>query len=568
MIYPRPYQLECVESLFQYFIRGGVGNPLVAMPTGTGKSLIPAFFMQRALSQWPDQRMILLTHVKELVEQNHKALKAVWPTAPCSIFSAGLGSKEGHAPIVLGGVASVVNSTNLIGRRDILFIDESHLLSPNDDSMYQTVITELLRYNPCMKVIGLTATPFRMGQGRLTDPVYKNKVPTPALFTDTAFDITGVDAFNRLIDEYYLSPLIPKRTSNVIDVSDVRELSADFNQRELFASVERQGITGQALAEAYELCRGRKSWIVFGAGIKNCIQIKDMLNAMGVATVVVHSNTREYPMTDEDRDRGIRAFKEGRFQAIVSNNILTTGFDHAPVDAIIDLRPTTSIPLHIQKYGRGTRPYYAPWFTFEHLQHMHYRKQAIEEGGKRNCIVLDFAGNTPRLGPINNPVIPSAKKGDGTGDAPMKLCGECDAYNAASARVCCDCGAEFLFKSKLKATANTADIVVRSNSHTARKFETHQVTEMMPRVHEKKDKPPSLQVTYMVGYSMFRVWLGFESKHGMVKHKAKEWWRQHSPHEPPTTTQEAFDRFRECRKTNRIKVDTEGQYDEILEYLF
>lgn len=563
MIYPRAYQLECVQAGFNYYEQGGRGNQLWALPTGTGKSLIPPLFMHRALTQWPDQRMLVLTHVKELISQNFKALNLVWPTAPASIYSSGLGQKEGYAPIVIGGVQSVVNSIHEIGRRDLMFIDEAHLLSPKDDSMYQTVIGELRRYNPYMKVIGLTATPFRMGQGRLTDPVFKAGEEVPSLFTDTTFDITGIDAFNRLIDEYYLSPLVPKSTDTVIDVSDVRTLANDFNQSELIKTIDAQNVTAKALAEAYELCRDRKSWIVFGAGIKNCLQIRDILNGMGIPTTAVHSNRPEFPMTDEERDNALAAFKAGRFRAIVSNNILTTGFDHPAVDAIIDLRPTTSIPLHIQKYGRGTRPLFAPWYTFEHLQHLHHRKAAIEEGGKRNCLVLDFAGNTPRLGPINDPRIPSRKKGDGSGDAPIKLCPECGAYHHTTVRICSECGHEFVFKTKLKPTASTADIIVRNGADV--KF--LKVDAMYPHIHTKKGKPDTLKVMYVCGLQSVNVWLGFNSI-GLPKHKAHEWWRQHVGDDIPETVQQAYDRFGECRQTGQLKCDFGGKWPEVLEFLF
>ena len=558
MIYPRSYQLECVQSGFDYFANGGKGNPLWALPTGTGKSIIPPMFMQRALQQWPDQRFLLLTHVKELIQQNHKALLNVWPTAPVSLYSAGLGVKEGYAPIVLCGIGSVVNSIKDIGRRDVMFIDEAHLLSPNDDSMYQQTIAELKTYNPHMKVIGLTATPFRMGQGRLTDPVYKNGKDNAPIFSDTAFDITGVDAFNRLIDEYYLSPLVPKSTESVIDVSDVRQLATDFNQKQLIEAIDKQNLTASALRESYELCRDRKSWLVFGAGIKNCMQIAEILNAMGVATIAVHSK-----MPDDERNKAIDAFKAGRFRAIVSNNILTTGFDHPAIDAIIDLRPTTSIPLHIQKYGRGTRPLFAPWYTFEHLQHLQHRKDAVEAGGKRNCLVLDFAGNTPRLGPINDPRIPNRKKSDGGGDVPIKLCPECGAYHHTTARVCTECGHEFIFKTKIKPTASTDEIIVRSGVNV----KYMKVSKQYPYIHKKTGKPDSLKVAYWCGMQLLNCWLSFDGK-GIAKHRAHEWWRQHQGDDIPQSTAEAYKRFGECRQTGSLKVDLGGKWPEILEYLF
>lgn len=558
MFHPRPYQLQCVQAGFDYYLNGGKGNQLFALPTGTGKSVIPPMFMRRAMTEYPSQRMLVLTHVKELIQQNYKALRTVWPTAPVTIYSAGMGVKEGHAPIVIGGVASVVNSMDQIGRRDLLWIDEAHLLSPDENSMYQQVIENLKQRNPFLKVIGLTATPFRMGQGMLTDNIIRGEKEVPSIFDDISFNLTGVEAFNKLIDDCYLMPLIPKQTHSVIDVTDVRLLANDFNQKDLSKAVERQGITGKALGEAYELCRNRKSWIVFGAGIKNCEQITAILNRMGVPTVCVHSK-----MSDDDREKGLNAFKQGYFRAIVSNNILTTGFDHPQIDAIIDLRPTTSIPLHIQKYGRGTRPYFPVWFTYEMLVHLHIRRQAIEEGGKLNCLVLDFAGNTARLGPINDPRIPNRKKGDGTGDVPVKICPECGAYNHTVVRTCINCGHEFVFKEKIKASASTADIIKKPDAN----IHYMNVDLMNAKIHQKPGKPDSLKVTYICGMKLCNVWLAFEGK-GLAKHKAFEWWRQHHSDDVPATAQEAFNRFKECRKTGMIRCDFSGKYPEVLEFLF
>lgn len=558
---PRPYQTECVNAIWDYFVQGGTGNPLVAMPTGTGKSLIPPLVMERALRQFPDQRMILLTHVKELVEQNYKTLHRVWPTAPVGIFSAGLGRKEAYAPLVFGGIASVKNSIREIGHRDILWIDEAHLLGPNESSMYRTVIDDLRQINPYIRMVGLSATPFRMGQGRLTDiTMDRDGKEIRPLFTDLVFDITGVQAFNRLIDEYYLSPLIPKQTQSVIDVSDVRILQNDFNQHDLHEAIARQNITERALREACEIAYDRKSWIVFGAGIRNCEQITGILNRMGIPTTYVHSK-----LDDDSRDNRIEAFKAGRFRAIVSNNILTTGFDHPEVDCIVDLRPTTSVVLHVQKYGRGTRPVYHPSFSFDQLAYIEHRKTAIEMGGKRNCIVLDFAGNTNRLGPINDPQIPK-RKGKRTGEIPVKLCPQCGAYNHTTARFCCDssCGYEFVFKTKIKSSASTADIIRRDDPN----FATVPVTSVIPGIHKKLGKPDSLKLMYFSGLNLYNVWLSFESPSGLAKHKSHEWWRQHQGDEIPTTTKEAYDRFRSCRTARQIKVDISGKYPEVVEYLF
>ena len=565
-IVPRPYQSQCVDRLWEYLHGETIGSPVAALPTGTGKSLIPPLFLNRLFQNYPMSRAIMLTHVKELVEQNRKALQRVMPTAPVGIYSAGLNRKEPGAPIVYGSIQSVRNAIKLIGKRDVMFVDEAHLISPSEGTMYQNVIAELRAMNPNMPVIGMSATPYRMRQGMLTDDTFdKDGNARKAMFDDIVFDLTGVSAFNSLIEKRYLSPLVPKETDVVIDVSDVRTLAGEFVQSDLHEIVKKQNITLQALRQAYDLLADRKSWIVFGAGIENCIQITEILNSMGVAACCVHSK-----MKSESRDNYIAAFKAGRFRAIVSNNILTTGFDHPQVDAIVDLRPTVSVVMHLQKYGRGTRPYFHPSYSFQQLMTLQNRIDAIAMGGKKNCKVLDFAGNTLRLGPINDPVLPKKRTKAGTGEIPIKLCPVCGAYNHTPSRFCIDedCDHEFVLRSKIKPNASTAELIRKDEVA----IEIWDVTLMQPYFYKGKgDKPDKVRLQYFCGIQPVTVWLGFgEGQTSFFKHNSHNWWRQHSPNDPPESIEEAIQRIRsgECRMTRQLKVNTSKKYPEVTEFLF
>ena len=94
MIELRPYQAEGLAALWDYFQAGHKGNPCIVWPTGTGKSIVPAIFIKYVMGQWPSQRFLMITHVKELIQQNYEVLKFVWANAPVSIYSAGLGLKK------------------------------------------------------------------------------------------------------------------------------------------------------------------------------------------------------------------------------------------------------------------------------------------------------------------------------------------------------------------------------------------------------------------------------------------------------------------------------------------
>ena len=521
----------------------------------TGKSVIPPMFMAKAFGMYPNSRFLLCTHVKELISQNERAMRKIWPTAPIGVCSAGLKRWENWCPIIYAGVASVYKRAAELGHIDLMFIDEAHLLAPNDNTMYQKLILELKVRNPYMKVIGMTATPFRMGQGYLTDD---------GLFTDFSLDMTSMNDFVYFIDEGYLSNLVTPSVQNVIDVSDVRQEKYDFNQRDLQRVCDKESIIKNSLEEAYELGRDRKSWMVFGAGVENCYHISERLTAMGVSNVIVHGNKKEYPKTDEQNDNAIKGFKSGYYRAIVNCNMLTTGFDHPKADFLIGLRPSTSVNTHVQILGRMTRPYYHPDWSHEQLRLKEERFAAMEAGGKKDALIADFADNISRLGPINDPRVPG-KRGEGTGEMPLKICDNCGAANHTVAKVCAVCAEPFIMYSKLKSQASSEIVVRREGDHITTYTDEHWTR----KVHTSKAGNESLKVTYFVNDNKsFTAYLGFGGK-GYSKKKAHDWWRQHFGDTIPEDAEEAAEWFSRCRQTVQIVVsEPADKYAEILEYLF
>ena len=540
----RWYQDEAEFSIFDYFQRGGVGNPVVAMPTGTGKSVVIANFIRRIFGYWPNQRVMMLTHVKKLISQNAEKLLAVWPVAPMGIYSAGLNSREMIMPIVFGGVQSVAPAIKKsvemndgkpphlrhFGWRDLLIIDEAHLLSPSEDTQYQYIIAELKKINPNLKVIGFTATPYRLKQGMITED--------DGIFTDVCYDITGIEAFNRLIAEGYLAPLISRPTATKIDTSNLNLSNGDFNGKQ--AEDEAEKVIYEGLKETCELGYDRRHWLIFAAGVKNAEHIASMLNSFGITAVASHSK-----LSEKENDSRMAAFEAGEFRALVGMNKYTTGYDFPAIDLIADFQPTMSPGKHVQKGGRGTRP--------------------SPDTGKENCLFLDFAGNVRRLGPINDPVKPRKPGKGAPGDAPVRICEVCGVYNHASARHCMACGNEFTFETKLFANSFGGEIL-RSDAPIVEYFNVQKV---IYALHEKKNEhgvltsPPSIKVSYFCGFQMFNEWICLEHP-GLAGKRARDWWRQRHSEEPPITTYEALRRVSELRVPSRIRVHTNKKYPEIL----
>lgn len=485
----RDYQVAAVDSIFEYFARGGRGNPIVALPTGTGKSVVIAAFVRRAMELYPTTRVMKLTHVKELIQQNMEKLLAYWPTAPAGVYSAGLGRKDVGHPILFGGVGTVARGTpDMFGQIDLLLIDECHLVSPKESTMYQLVIKGLKEINPYLKVIGFTATHYRLGHGMLTE--------AGGLFTDVCFDMTRMEAFNWLLAEGYLARLVPKPTSVELDISDVHMHGGEYKQHELQAAVDKDEITYAAVQEMIAYGHDRAHWLLFASGIEHAIHVAAMLDSLGISATYVHSK-----MPDAQRDASIEGFKAGRFRAMVNNGILTTGFDFPAIDLIGMLRPTQSPSLWVQMLGRGTRPYYAPGFALETTEG---RLAAIANSPKQNCLVLDFAGNTRRLGPINDPVLPR-RKGKGTGVAPVKVCEACGTYNHASVRFCEHCGAEFPKEVKIKQHASSDALI--ADGDDSPKTEVFKVDRVIYNEHRKEGRPPTIQISYFCGLRVFKEWV-------------------------------------------------------------
>ncbi len=501
-----PHQNDAVNSIYQYFLEGNVGNPLVAMPTGTGKSLVIGDFIKRILAEYPKNRIACITHVKELIKQNSERLVQMWEHAPYGIYSAGLHRRESSNPIIYGGIASMIHDPLAFGHRDLILIDEAHLLGPNQDAMYNKFIAAAKSINPYVKTIGFTATAYRLGQGLLTDG-------DNPLFTDFCFDITGLQAFNQLIADGYLSPPISKRTVAKIDLSNVAlNNQGEYELHALEEATDHPDINRQVCLEMCEYGADRRCWLVFAAGVDHAEHIAEILNMFGIPTMAVHSK-----MPGEKRDKAIADYKAGKLRCLVNNNVLTTGFDHRPVDFIGMLRATMSTGLWVQMLGRGTRP--------------------SPETGKTNCLTLDFVGNTRRLGPINDPLIPVArgKASKTAGVMPTKICDACNTYNHVNAVVCAYCGAPFPSRaSKLEDTADTLELLRESPPIDGPIYEWFDVQRVLyaklfghNRVY--------LQCSYVCGVRIFyeNVFLEGENK---LKGKAVAWWKRRMGSEtaPPT----------------------------------
>lgn len=506
----------------------------------TGKSLVLSDIIRRLITNWPDMRIMVVTHVAEIIEQNYQEFVGVMPFADAGIYSAGLGQRNAHSQVIFGGVQTVYNKAFQIGHIDVVLIDEAHLVPRKSNTQYGCLISDLKSINPDLKIVGLTATPYRLDSGRLDEGEDR-------LFDDVVYTYGIADG----VRDGYLSRLSTMPTSFEYDTRGVGKLGGDYKQNALQAAVntdDKNRIVAQEI-----ICSGqdRRSWMIFCSGVEHAFAMRQEIRRNSISCETVTGETPK----GERRDI-FEAFKNYEIRSLSVNTVGTIGFNHKGVDLIADCQPTLSASRFVQKAGRGTRVLYAPNMPLDTDEQ---RKMAIAAGPKSNCLYLDFAKAINTHGPVD--CVTPKKPGKGDGEAPFKVCpqdqGGCGEKVHTTARECPNCGFEFEIDTRPKIDAKAADVPIMSTAEP----EKRDVSMRTFRYHEGKgDKPPTVKVTYMCGLNPINEWLCPEHS-GYAKTKADRYWAKHGGTGPfPTSVLEWLERQNELKETTQIEVEPSGRY--------
>lgn len=364
----RPYQQEAVNATLDYF-RSSHAPAVIVLPTGAGKSIVIA-----ELARLAHGRVLVLAHVKELVAQNHAKYCALGLEA--DIYAAGLQRKECQGKVVFGSVQSVGrHPEHFQDAFSLLIIDECHRISDKEESLYPKIIAHLRQHNPTLRLLGLTATPYRLGKGWIYQFHYHGMVrgDENALFRDCIYELP----LRYMIKNHWLTT--PERLDMPVVQYDFSGLKARengmFSETDLNHELQQQKrITPHIISQIEEFAATRRGVMIFAATVEHAKEITGLLPAGQTALI-----TGDTPGVE--RDALIEAFKRQQLRFLVNVSVLTTGFDAPHVDLIAILRPTESVSLYQQIIGRGLR--LAP--------------------GKTDCLILDYAGNphdiyTPEVG--------------------------------------------------------------------------------------------------------------------------------------------------------------------------
>ena len=452
----RDYQREAIDAVYQVWHDQTMANPLVVAPTGSGKSAILGA-MTADITAHPDSRVIVLTHRAELIEQDADKIRK-FTSEKVGIYSAGLNQRDMRSRIIVAGIASVYKRATRFEPFDVIIIDECHLISRNGNTMYGKFISEAKLANPRVKIVGLSATPFRMDSGYL----HKGE---GAMFDGIAYEI-GV---KMLLEMGYLSPLTSKSGSEKIDLSSVHKRGGEWIPSELAAMADTDSLTQLACDEICALGHNRKTWIIFCTSVAHAEHVRDAMRERGISCEMVTGDT---PKTE--RDDIYKRYNSGELRCITNCQVLTTGFDAPSIDLVALLTSTESTGLYVQMVGRGTR--IAP--------------------NKTDCLLLDYGNNVITHGVFDD-VKPKFKNASGDGESlpPAKECPNCAEVLHAAVRHCPVCNHEFPPPAVIHNVTAYNGAVLSEQV----KPELYEVTNVRYKVHKKAGKPDSIRIDYECG---------------------------------------------------------------------
>jgi len=533
---PRKYQTDAAEAAWSYLHQVKSGKPLISLPTGSGKSWVIAMLVAKVQSA--GGRSLVLAHRKELLWQNHEKIDQLAPV-PVGIYSAGLARRDTDSDHLVAGIQSVYDKAEQIGERNVIIVDEAHMISRKSESMYSSLFDAY----PDARVIGLTATPYRTTTGPLAG--------IGRQFSKLVY--TG--SVRKLIDDGYLSQLTTvSEPHNQVSTKGIGKRGNEFILSELATRFGNIDNVTRACTDIVSKTTDRKSVLVFCCSVDHAELTREILEKMtGQRVGCVTGGTISL-----ERDATLRDFQSGALKYVVNCDVLTTGFDSPRIDTVCCLRSTCSPGLWCQIVGRGLRTM----------------------PGKTDCLILDYGSNVNTHGPFDSDDYGRCHEGDGTSAARNGMgfeCPGCGELMQALSRECLSCG--FVIdrpepKARHDADAATAALFSDPGSWW-------EVDAVGWNQHYKGGNPDNLPSTLKVSYSVSCMddvevgnmarkrttvseWVCFEHK-GFPRNNAVSWWEARSDMPIPATVREAMESLDRggCRQPHKMQVSMNGAFPNI-----
>ncbi len=481
----------------------------------------------------PSARVLILAHRRELLEQSITTAFRMFGAGDVGVFAASLGRKDRHAALTVASIQSLSRDPYAIGAQDMVLVDEAHLVPTDADTGFRKTLQAMHAMRPSVAIVGLTATPYRLGSGMLHDG-------EDALFKGIAYEVE----ICQLLAEGYLCPVRPRATAQRLATTGVA-VRGDYVPAQLAAAVDVDATTKAIVRECVSAFAERNCWLVFAVSVEHCEHLAAAFNNLGVPSAAIHGS-----LSASERSSVLAAYKFGHIRCAITCELLTTGFDHPQIDAIALARPTKSPGLYYQMVGRGFRPH----------------------PSKVDCVVLDFAENVLRHGPVDtlSQRITSRAKGDGP--APAKEC-VCGALLATGLRTCPECGHAFPEPAPPPLQVVPSARPLLSTDVPEPVWEAVDDVQFSINTPRSADKKTTLRVDYFAGYSRIASeWHCFDHPvGGFARNKAVQWWVDRFPDSAaPSSVDEAFEWLANSPPMHytptRIKLMADGDYQRVVGY--
>lgn len=564
----RPYQVECLNKVWND-IQTKL-NVMVQGPTAFGKTIAFAKICQRFIREMPQGRILILVDREILVTQSRDKLLRVAPELKDDIgicCSSVQNKKELEHKITIASRQTLINQLNYFQPVNIIILDEAHLarIPQEDDTekdydQFQTIITKLKEYNPKTRLIGFSATPYRLSQGYIySDKNTKGCLP---YFPELNYSI----AISELMAQGFLSPLAAKTIISDQAKNEINscKITAGEYNLSMLADIMSSGIHVNSAVEAWrEHASDRKKTLCFCTTIEHCEIVAKAFKDAGIPAIAIHSK-----LEDDDLTEAMNSLEEGHYKIFCSVAKLTTGLDVPDIDCILALRPTKSTSLWIQIIGRGLR--IAP--------------------GKTDCLCLDLSGCFNEHGTnLDKPRVfyKLTKKNDSEKKEPeAKQCPSCSAILHPACRICPDCEYVFVFQTTIDQQPELRDVVIGPD---IRKFQVTNMTAVLN--HSKKSDKDNIWVKlhfedpeadFRSRFKSVSMWLCFpnDGYSGYAVTKGREIMAQLSCGELPihnddgtTTWPESAQECLECAldmfvQPETVTVDMSGKWPELKSFSY
>lgn len=405
----RPYQADALEAVQAAFREQK--HVLLQAATGAGKTIIFSELIREFRTKYSGLHILIVAHREQLVRQAVDKLLKVWPEGAGQIgiaCSSVASRSELDKPVIIGSIQTVARRLNDLPSIHLMIVDEVHRMPPltagtRQPNQYEQVVERLTQYYDKMRLLGVTATPYRLGWGYIYGSI-KTGDPERNWFPNLTYAI-GIDT---LQEQGFLCPLQGWGTNKSLDLSNVlMSANGDYREDSLAKCMSEEVHIGSAVKAVQSHAQDRRHIVVFAVTIEHAGLLTNAFQEAGFTAGITHSE-----LNAEDNARAMQAFESGELRVLVNVGKLTEGWDCPATDCVVLCRPTKSTALYVQMVGRGLR---------------------LAEG-KKDCLLLDLAGCWQEHGDPASPRVSSkpAKK--------YNECPECHFLNPKTAEKCENCG--------------------------------------------------------------------------------------------------------------------------------